>query len=73
MAMAMLLENFNTPEELGPAVAIGIRSLAYGVVVRMMALGVANRLDVREEINTSEAGERGLVGENQPINTNRAA
>jgi flagellar motor component MotA len=55
MGMAMLLENFNTPEELGPPVAIGIRSLAYGVVVRMVALGVANRLDTREEINTSEA------------------
>jgi hypothetical protein len=73
MGMAMLLEDFNTPGEMGPPVAIGIRSLAYGVVVRMIALGVADRLDARVETTSSEAREMGSVRENEPQNTKHAA
>jgi hypothetical protein len=73
MGMAMLLEDFNTPGEMGPPVAIGIKSLAYGVVVRMLAMGVADRLDAHVETSSSEAREMGSVRENEPQNTNRAA
>lgn len=73
LGVAILLEDFNSPGEMGPPVAISIKSLAYGVVVRMVVMAVADRLDARVEIDSSVAGEIGSVGENEPKNINRAA
>jgi hypothetical protein len=53
IAMAMLLERLNSPKDLGPPVAIGIRCLAYGVVVRVVCMSLADRFKEQGE-NSSD-------------------
>jgi flagellar motor component MotA len=49
ITMAMLLERLNSPEELGPPVAIGIRCLAYGVIVHMLAISISEGFRLQSE------------------------
>ena len=73
LGFALLFENFNTPGELGAPLAIGIKSLGYGVMVRMMALGFADRLHDRVESGASTVRESGVMDASKLENTSRAA
>jgi flagellar motor component MotA len=73
IAMAMLLERLNSPEELGPPVAIGIRCLAYGVIVRMVAMSIADRFMVQEERSSDNQSANDTTQKAENDDSRRAA